>query len=229
MSIVVSAANTGLTATTNLSNPQSCTKLIWVKFAGTPTSYNTILASHNSSYNQFNLLVAGLGSGQLYISTAPSTFNSFGSQPTWADWTCFAMTSTTAGAGSLIGYWQDNAGGGFVSESITGTSFTITNDDIANQYANQAMTMAFYMEWNTVLTAAQLQTQFLSSTPIVALGNLSRYLPLTNAATAGNDSSGNGFNMTVNGTLTNGASLPTFPPVAPTGAGPVPRTIFVLP
>ena len=74
-----------------------------------------------------------------------------------------------------------------------------------------AVTAAYYKEWNTVLTPTQLQTEFLSATAVVT-ASLRRYLALTNAATAGNDTSGNAFNMTTTG-LSDGVGLPTFPGV----------------
>jgi hypothetical protein len=210
MSILISAANTGLRASTNLSNPQSCTKMVWAKLAATPTNFQTILNTRNSGATLFNQLFVD-SSGNLNIGTAPGTFTNFSANPTYTGWVCYVMTSTTVGAGSLIAYYQPNAGGGFTSASITGQAFTISTDEIASEQLNQAATMAFYMEWNIVLTPTQLQSQFLSQSPNVALGNLSRYEQMTNAATAGIDSSGNGFNMSVVGSLTDGASLPTFP------------------
>jgi len=214
MSVLIPAINgDGLRSTTNLSNPQSFTKLIWVRFASTPTSIEPLIYAENSgSTNYAGLIPVQFNSGKLSVATgAGSGSDGFSSQPTWTDWTCYAITGTTAGANSLIGYWQDNAGGGFAALSVTGASFTNANDSICNSSMSVATTVAYYMEWNTVLTPAQLATQFLSPIPIVALANLSRYLPLANAATAGSDQSGNGYGMTVTGTLTDGTSAPTFP------------------
>ena len=211
MSIVVSGSNTGLSTGANLSNPQSFTKLIWVKHASAPTTFETIVGSINAGFTAEAELAAGANSGNLNVSTAPGGFNDFASQPTWANWNCFVITGTTAGANSLKGYWRDNGGSSFTSQSTTGLSFTNAIDSIGYYYAPVAMTMAYYMEWSVVLTPTEMATQFLSATPVVQLANLRRYMPLSTAATAATDSSGNNFGMSTLGTLTNGASLPTFP------------------
>lgn len=220
MSIIVSGTTTGLSTGSNLSNPQSFTKLIWVKHAGTPTSFETIVGSVNAGFTAEAELAAGATSGNLNLSTAPGGFNDFASQPTWANWNCFVMTGTTAGANSLKGYWRDNGGSSFTSQSTTGLSFTNAIDSIGYFYAPVAMTMAYYMEWGVVLTPTEIATQFLSATPVVQLANLRRYMPLTAATGAGADSSGNGYNMSITGTLTNGASLPSFPVSAALAATP---------
>lgn len=210
MSVTVqSGGSYGLYSNANLSNPQSFTKLIWAQFAGTPTSYTNLLHSNDSTPTDYALLAAGFTSGDLQVVTTSGSYNNFASQPTWTNWNCFALTGTTAGAGSLIGYWQDNAGGGFVSKSITGLSFTNYIDAIGISAVAESFTCAFYMEWSTVLTPTQLQAQFSSAKPIITSG-LRRYLTLASASGAGTDASGNGYNMSTTG-LTNGASSPLFP------------------
>ena len=211
MSILISTNNIGLEQnSSNFSNPQSCTKLLWAKLGGTPTGFLSLMGAANAAFTATANMDAGSSPGLLEVGTAPGVFSSFGSQPNFTNWNCYALTMGTAGSNSLTGYWQDNAGGGFVSHSMTGVNFTNALDFIGFFYAPVSITAAFYMEWNTVLTPAQLATQFSSSTPTVLLGNLHRYLPLANAATAGLDQSGNGFNMTVLGTLSDGPVNPSF-------------------
>jgi hypothetical protein len=232
MSVIIPATTgSGLQASSNLSSPQSFTKLIWAQFASTPTTLSDLIGAQNTAASTLAALVpVEFNSGKLSVSTGSGGgSDSFASQPTWTDWTCYALTGTTAGSGSLIGYWQDNAGGGFVSRSVTGVSFTNAFDNIGMNTMSVATTVAYYMEWNVVLTLTQLNAQFLSATPVITGASLSRYLPLAAATGAGADSSGNGFNMTINGSLTNGATLPTFPALSVPGAGPVPRTIFIMP
>lgn len=211
MSILLSAANQGLDATTNLSNPVSCTKLVWAKLAATPTNFQTFLGTYNGAHSSFSSLFSD-ASGHLVIGTAAGTVANFASAPAWGNWNCYAMTNAAAGANSFKAYWRDNVGGAFTSQSMTGVAFTAANDDVANSYLNKAMTMAFYMEWSVPLSLSDLNTQFLSATPVVQLGSLSRYNILSNSATAGNDISGNGFNMTAIG-VSDGVGLPTFPAV----------------
>ncbi len=215
MSVIIPSGGAyGLYASTNLSNPQSFTKLLWAQFAGTPTGTTKLQASYDATSVYWASLGGGYTSGDLAVITKPQSgvWTNFSSQPNWTNWNCYALTGTTAAAGSLIGYWQDNAGDGFLSASATGQNFTNSQDQIGHAGTqNQAITVAFYMEWNTVLTPAQIATQFSSPTPIVALGNLSRYLAMSSVASAGTDTSGNGYNMGVSGTLTLGASSPSFP------------------
>ena len=207
MSVLIPAVNSsGLQATTNLSNSQSCTKLIWCQYGAQPTAYSPLISTFNSGVTAYEEMYANTNL-HIHSNTADATF---GTQPTWAHWTCYAWTATTAAAGSLIGYWQDNAGGGFVSANTTGAAVTVATDRIGTGGNNQTMTVAYYKEWNVVLTPAQLQAEFLSATPVITGASLSRYLVLSNAASAGTDTSGNSFNMTAVGTLADGTGLPTF-------------------
>lgn len=218
MSVSIAAVNgNGLTATTNLSNPQSFTKLIWAKYAGTPTTITNLVGAQNTGATSFALLTpAQFNSGSLSVQTGNGAGDdSFPSQPTWTNWNCYAITGTTAGAGSLIGYWQDNAGGSFKSRTVTGVSFTNSNDNIGKNTMAFATTVAFYKEWSTVLSPVQLQAEFLSATAVISAG-LRRYLALVNAATAGTDTSGNTFNMTTTG-VSDGVGSPTFPAISSGG------------
>ena len=213
--LFASGANNGLTATTNLSNAQSFTKLFWAKMSAGPTGFTGLLSTVNSGVTAYATLYAGTGVADLAVESSSQNL-AFGSQPTFTDWTCYALTGTTAGANSLIGYWQDNAGGGFVSKSCTGTTITVSNDNILNNGTLPvSITAAYYMEWNVVLTPTQLQAQFLSASAVITGASLRRYLALSNAASAGTDTSGNSFNMTAVGTLADGTGLPTFPNLVP--------------
>jgi hypothetical protein len=209
--IIPSGGSYGLYSNSDLSNPQSFTKLIWAQFAGTPAASTKLLSAENSTAVDMAALGAGYTSGDLQLVTVPSTatWTNFPSQPDWTNWNCYALTGTTAGANSLKGYWQDNAGGGFVSQSMTGLAFTNYVDSIGIGTINESYTAAFYMEWDIPLTAAQLALQFGLSTPVVALANLWRYLPLVTVASAGDDLSENSYDMATSG-LSLGASSPTF-------------------
>jgi hypothetical protein len=203
---VAAGASNYLSSTTNLSNPQSFTKLVWIAHDANPSGYNDILGAQNNTNASSARIITEASTAYLYNQTS---FTNIGGAPTLTDWICFALTGTTAGAGSLIGYWQDNAGGGFTSNSETGLGFTNYLDSLWST-SNVGMQAAFYMEWNVVLTLAQLNAQFLSATPVIGSG-LRRYLALASSTSAGMDSSGNGYNFTVSGTVTTGASAPVFP------------------
>jgi len=198
-----------LSSNSNLSNPQSFTKLIWVKHDSGPTGYNDLTGAANAAVSAGAVIISDTGdTAYVYDRT---TFTALPGSPTFTDWICYAVTGTTAGSTSLIGYWQDNAGGGWNTASGPGVNFTNFTDYIFNDN-NVGMTGAYYMEWNTVLTSTQLSAQFLSSTPLISSG-LERYLIMAASASAGTDTSGNGYNMTVNGTITTGSGAPTFPSV----------------
>lgn len=213
MSILLASGGVnGLTSSSNLSNVQSFTKLIWMKMSGSPTGYTALLAAINSGITAYAQLYAGTGTAQLALSSNSSNLSAFPSQPTFTNWNCYAFTGTTAAAGSLIGYWQDNAGVGFVSQAITGVAATVINDYIAGlSTLSFDITAAYYKEWNTVLTPTQLQAEYLAAAPVISGASLRRYLPLVNAATAGTDTSGNSFNMSAVGAVADGVGLPTFP------------------
>ena len=201
----------GLDATSHLSNPQACTKLIWVKHDSNPSAYNSLVGATDSGIT--NYAAINSGSAVLSVQTGSGTFTNFPSAPTFTNWNCLILTLATAGANSANGYWQDNAGGGFVTKAATGVSFTNFYDWIGGFGSlNVGLTLAYYMEWSVVLGSTDRATQFLSATPVVQLGSLRRYLALTNAASAKTDTSGNGFNFdNILGSITDGATLPTFP------------------
>lgn len=213
MSVIIGATNgDGLTSTSNLSNPQSFTKAIWAQYASSPSTPSFLISSQNSGFTSLAALeVAEYNAGHMGISVGSgSGTDSFASQPTLTNWNFYVLTGTTAGSNSLNAYWQANTGGGFVGPlQYTGLSFTNSNDNICNNSMPVAITAAFYMEWGSVLTLTQLNSQFLSATPVIS--GYRRYLPLTNASTALTDQSSNGYNFTTATGLTNGSSLPTFP------------------
>jgi hypothetical protein len=218
MSVVAaSGAANGLSATTNLASFNNCTKMLWVQHASAPAALMSLIGMYSSGATDYTEIVSGWNSisGALALQLQSGAVE-FGSLPTTTDWVCYAFTSATAGAGSVIGYWQDNAGGGWNTATRTGVTASNNTDCIAgggglgNPTVN--ISMAYFKEWNTVLTPTQLTQEFNSAT-VVNTANLNRYLAMSAAGSAGTDTSGNGFNMTVSGTLTTGSSNPTFPTI----------------
>jgi hypothetical protein len=210
------AASADLTATTNLLNPVSCTRSIWVKFDAALTGNDFIFVSTNTGFTSEVGMQWILSPAHLYAISNGTGGTQFGSDPTATHWVNYMQTSGAAGASSVNSYFQDNSGGGFTTIATTGVNFTNVEDFVLGSNAD-ACTAAYYMEWSVVLGSTDRNTQFLSATPVVQLGSLRRYLAMTNAASVGTDTSGNSFNMTGSGTITDGASLPTFP--VPGGGG----------
>lgn len=203
-----------LFGSTNLLNPVVMSICLWVKFvtagAGAIRSVWTLTNSGNSVnngilWNPSNL--AQMNSG--------ANATAYPVNPTIGNWNFMAFTATTAGVNSANSYYRDNASTVLSTvASATGVSFTSAQVIVGQVAANiaAAAELAYYMEFDSVLTPTQLLAQSNTPTPITAGGLvLRRNLQMTTAATAGNDTSGNGFNLTVSGTLTDGSSNPTFP------------------
>lgn len=198
---------------TNLASNVNRSCCIWAKFtiagAGTQRSIMTLkdsgpVHSQDMTYSTGDHLVLGQSSG---------TSTNFPSDPTITNWTFYGSTATTAGAGSYNGYFRDNSAVAFTTLSSTGiasftpTTLVIGQVNIASGVP--AAEMGFFKEWDAVLTPTEMLAESFRATP-VRVANLRRYVALSTAATAGTDTSGNGFNLTISGTLTDGASAPIF-------------------
>lgn len=112
-------------------------------------------------------------------------------------------------------YWGTEAGGAL---STAQAALTITNtgnisairigNDIYSEPFNGEI--AYARHWTAQLTDGDMTAEYQSAVPI-RTANLYGDWRLAAAATAGNDSSGGGFNMTINGALTDGGANPTPP------------------
>lgn len=201
-----------LFGTTNLASNVLRTVLLWAKFTVVGAGTSRVLTMLNDAGPTHSQKIEWAAANHLFLNQDSITGTQFGTDPTLTNWTCYAMTATAAGANSLIGYFRENGAGSFTTLPVTGiasfTASSITVGQIAN--ATAAAEFAFFREWDAVLTPTELNAEFASAT-VVRTANLRRNLPMTNAASAGTDISGNGFNLTISGSLTDGASLPTFP------------------
>lgn len=210
MSVVFDTNSSDVLYTTANLPPGISTRCGWTKFtaigAGGSGGHLTDLQDSGPSH-QFGL---NMTSGPVFeLINYPNAGASFGSNPSTSAWFFWAVTNAGTGAGNCIGYWQNNTGGGFVTVSGAGLAFTPTQSSLGQVgSATCSAEFAYFMEFDSVLTPTQLASQFLSATPLTSAR---RYLVMTAAASAGTDTSGNGYNMTVSGSLTDGASNPTFP------------------
>lgn len=85
-------------------------------------------------------------------------------------------------------------------------------DDIYTEKFNGEI--AYFRMWAASMTAAEADAEWRSTTPVKS--GVLVDLRLAAAASAGTDSSGNGYDFTVTGTLTDGGTNPTPPAGAPT-------------
>lgn len=210
-------SNDVLFSTTNLLSSVNMTVCFWIKFVTAGAGFIRQMWSLQNSGNSVNNSLIWTAANAAQMSSGANAVSLSGT-PTIGDWLFMAYTATTAGAGSAIAYWRDNVDVALASAvSVTGSSFTpaiLSLGQVAQNVA-AAAELANYMEFDSVLTATQLLAQSKTITPITAGGlTLRRNIAMLNAATAGNDTSGNGFNLTISGTLTDGASSPTFPAAA---------------
>lgn len=134
----------------------------------------------------------------------------------YGQWNFKYMTAGTAGANSVNANWCDNSTRTFSTLlSLTGIATFTPSVEAIGQVAQNGLVVADfynYIVFNGVLTAAQMLAQSKQVAPITGSGlTVQRWIRMDNAATAGTDYSGNGNNMTISGTLTDGASNPTFP------------------
>lgn len=112
-------------------------------------------------------------------------------------------------------YWGTEAGGAL---STASAAFTVTNNAnisairIGNDIYSEPFNgeIAYARHWTAQLSDGDMTAEYQSAVP-VRTANLYGDWRLAAAATAGNDSSGGGFNMTINGALTDGGANPTPP------------------
>ena len=125
-------------------------------------------------------------------------------------WFAWALTCAGTGANQLIGYFKYLTDSGWTTASVTGINPTAANEYVGSvgsgNYCDQEG--RYIRMWDAVLTPTELLAEANSAT-LVRTANIRRNLALATGATAGTDSSGNGFNMSGSG-LVDGASEPTF-------------------
>lgn len=162
-------------------------------------------------------LETSTGGDQLHYYELPATETDV-TGPTLTVDTWFFVACTRANASQKI-YWGTEAGGTLSTASATDTR-TISAaldrmylfDDIYAEGFNGELSL--FRTWDSELSAAELDSEWRSLTPVKS--GVLVDLRLVGTSTAGTDSSGNGYTFTKTGTLTDGGSDPTPPVVAAT-------------
>ena len=188
----------------------------WTRvIADTGAAYQALGGIEDTGLGVWNILYwEGATSNAMAISSGAAEVN-FASRPAVGTWFFWAITSTTAGAGSLIGYWSLATSSTFNSASTTGQAgtsdrLTIGNDSGASNFLDGRF--AAIKVWDAVLTQAELEQEKWSIRPR-RWANIHLWAPCR-IATELADYSGNGRTLTATGTLTTEDG----PPV-PWGAG----------
>lgn len=161
--------------------------------------------------------VARLSNDDIQFSQVSGAVAEFSPSPTPADWVFVGWVSGPAGANSITVYTRDNSSSVFLTPvQLAGIAAFTASGVVVNQYGVSNSTPAGngynYLLFDGQMTAAQMLAQSLQVAPITGAGlTLRNWIRQDNGATAGTDFSGNGFNMTISGTVTDGATNPTFP------------------
>lgn len=211
MSVLVHSATDLIFATANLPNPTNWTAFAWIKLITNTTADVRYLLRLNDAGPTDSEGLDFVGGGNTLQLNSSAGSNSFGASPTPpTGWVAYAISCSGIGAGSLQGYWRQNADTAWTTgPSVAGVSFAPTEFDLFNFGLTSTAEVRYLRIWDAVLSAAELSIEF-GRPDIARLANVRLNCPLNNAATAGNDISGNGFNMTVFGTPVDGSSEPVF-------------------
>lgn len=206
-----------MTASTNLPGSPSggalgaYTHFGWCKFINTTAAARNLFTYYDGSSGQHHYLRRDgdgnvRGSGNSGLATIVPT------QVTVTTWFAFAFVYN--GSSSATVYLRQDGAGSWNSASNTAEDFTPLGT-IAWQLGSSAGVTAdaefrYYRTWNAALTEEELSDEFGSAT-VVRTADLLRNLPLAAASSANDDISSNNYDMTVSGTLADGASEPTSP------------------
>lgn len=165
----------------------------------------------------FNVYDASSGNGVQLAFLSDGTFKLvcvggasglFASAPSTTDWFWFAITCPGGGAGATIGYFRNQNSAALTS--VTATAATYTPNQITIPYFhNLDAEMCCFRIWNAVLTSTEILTETRSQLPVRS-ANLYAAYRMALAASAGTDTSGNGFNLPNIGTITDGLTEPYF-------------------
>jgi hypothetical protein len=203
-SVRFDAVGDELVRTTNLPPVTSFTMMGWFKLAASTGGYSTLLGlGPLSGNNAYLALTAGTSLGVW-------TGSGYASGPnlTIGTWYHIALTVSGTGPGQVQLYLN-----GVPTITLDGNAavssqrLSIANDSAHDWTNGSAAAVKIY---DAVLTQAEIAAEMAQLAPVRTAGLNSSY-DLQNAATAANDSSGNGRSMTVSGTLTTDSVGPPLP------------------
>jgi len=211
MSVRFDSTNENLRITANLPSNTSYTVFNWMKVinvnAGTTRS---LMAFRDQSAGQYHFARLESDNGLLISGDRAATTSAVSPQPTLTDWFCWAWVVNGTGANAAKFYIRQQQASSWTSNTCTsGTWSTFTPTDllIGVDTINFDCERRYLRIWDAALSESELNAEF-NSTTVVRTANLNRDIQLNDAATALTDYSGNGYNVTKNGTLTDGASEP---------------------
>lgn len=204
MAIRIDAAGDDLRRTSGVPDESALTICGWsyVTADRGVATYQALGGIENTGDGSWNILYwEGGTDGSMAISSGAAETN-LASRPALNTWFFWALTSTTAGAGSLIGYWSAVNSSTFVSASTTGQAMTpnllIIGNDSVGSWLNGRF--ANIKVWDAVLTQTELEQEKWSVRPR-RFANLHLWAPCRIASELF-DYSGNGRTLTATGTLT---------------------------
>ena len=164
--------------------------------------YQGVVGLEGTAAGTYNALYwEGSTDGAMRVESGAAGAN-FASRPAVGTWFFWALTSTTAGAGSLIGYWSAANSNVFNTANTTGQASTTNllmwgNDSVGSWMDGR---LAAIKVWDAVLTQAEIEAEKWKRIP-ARWANSHLWNPLFNATDL-SDYSGNGRTLTATGTLT---------------------------
>lgn len=200
-------------ATANLPTNTAYSIFGWCKFINAGAGTTRSMFAHRDTGFSIRHYLRFDSDNQLRVSANNGTNTATLTSPTLTTWFAWAFTNNGTGAGSAKGYVRQQGAGAWTSATTTGASFTANDIFIGMDSQSPDAEIRYCRMWNAVLSEAELTSEFNSAT-LVRTANILRHMALAAGASAGTDTSGNGYNMTAvnsgGGNLSNGASEPTF-------------------
>lgn len=202
MSIRIDASGDDLRRTANLPDESAFTMCGWSYVVADRGASYQALGGIEGSGGTWNILYWEGGTSDAMAISSGAAEASFASRPATGTWFFWAVTSTTAAAGSLIGYWSAANSNTFNTQSTTGQASTVNRLTVGNDTALSWLSGRFqYVKcWDAVLTQAELEQEKWSATP-KRFANLNFWWPARNSAET-QDWGNNKRNATATGTLT---------------------------
>lgn len=183
----------------------------WVKRKSDTGANATSIYTVGNSYAEFMQTEPGGDAQYVYEIVSGDEVDIVGPTLTIDTWYffCFTRKSDTQKL-----YYGTEAGGTLSVVTATAShtiAFTFENIFVFNDEYDEWLNgeMAYMRVWPVYFSAAEADAEWRSTTPVKA--SVMVDLRLAAAASAGTDSSGNGYNFTKTGTLTDGGSNPTPP------------------
>jgi hypothetical protein len=203
MAVRIDASGDSLQRTANLPTSGAWSACCWWYYVATSGSYAAIVALENGGTYQF----FGNAGGNFGVEVSGIGGTAFSTNPTVSNWYFMAVISNGT---NVIGYKRTLAGV-WETASATANSFTPATltfgNDISSEYND--CRLAGIKVWSAALSAAEINQEAETLRP-QRTANLNLFCPCWPGATERlADYSGNGYNLTAGGTLTDEDAPPT--------------------